>query len=83
MEKCKLTQVPCRAAIVETINANKNRYSLQRTYELAKLFQLAETDFLSLSKEDQKKYFVIRDILRTNDLKTLQRIGYFVNALLK
>ena len=35
MERCALTQVPCREAIAEIVAENKNRYFLQRTYEVA------------------------------------------------
>ena len=38
MERCALTQVPCREAIAEIVVENKNRYFLQRTYEVAKFF---------------------------------------------
>lgn len=38
MKKCTLTQVPCRKAIAEVVKANKNKKSLQLTYEVAKLF---------------------------------------------
>ena len=37
MERCNLTQRPCREAITEVIKTNKNRKSLQLTYEVAKL----------------------------------------------
>ena len=41
MEKCNLTQVPCRKAIMDVVQANKDRRSLQHTYELAELFRIA------------------------------------------
>ena len=41
MKKCTLTQVPCREAIMEVVQSNKDRRSLQHTYELAELFQVA------------------------------------------
>ena len=41
MKKCTLTQVPCREAIMEVVQSNKDRRSLQHTYELAELFQTA------------------------------------------
>lgn len=31
MEKCNLTQVPCRKAIMDVVQANKDRRSLQHT----------------------------------------------------
>ena len=37
MEKCNLTQVPCREAIMKVVQNNKDRRSLQHTYELAEL----------------------------------------------
>lgn len=51
MEKCKLTQVPCRNEIERIIKRNKNRYSLQTTCEIAKLFQSAfdDDDYKDLS----------------------------------
>ena len=44
MERCDLTQVPCRKAIAEVVKANKSKKSLQLTYEVAKLFQIVMTD---------------------------------------
>ena len=41
MEKCNLTQVPCRKAIMDVVQANKDRRSLQHIYELAELFRIA------------------------------------------
>lgn len=38
MERCNLTQVPCRKAILEVVKANKNKKSLQLTYQVAKRF---------------------------------------------
>lgn len=37
MKRCDLTQVPCRKAIAEVVEANKNRYFLQRTIEAAEI----------------------------------------------
>ena len=37
MERCLLTQNPCRKAIAEIVKANKNRYFLQRTLEAAEI----------------------------------------------
>lgn len=39
MERCLLTQNPCRKAIAEIIKANKNRYFLQRTLEVAEIIE--------------------------------------------
>ena len=83
MEKCNLTQRPCRSAITEVIEANKNRASLQWTYELAKLFQVADSEHPDLSEEDWKRYFIILDVLRMDDLKSLSYISVYVNALIK
>ena len=59
MEKCTLTQIPCRKAIVDVVQANKDRRSLQHTYELAELFQTAcssNETFMELSEEDQERF---------------------------
>ena len=65
MEKCNLTQVPCRKAIMDVVQANKDRRSLQHTYELAELFRIAcsgNEAFMELSEEDQERFWLITDI---------------------
>ena len=52
MEKCNLTQVPCRKAITEVVKANKNKKSLQLTYEVAELFRIVMTDENSTLSKD-------------------------------
>ena len=70
MEKCKLTQVPCRKAIMDVVQTNKDRRSLQQTFELVKLFQMVVSDQAStLSEEDWERYFIIMK------LKTLKFRG--------
>lgn len=83
MEKCKLTQRPCRSAIKEVIEANKNRASLQWTYELAKLFQVADSEHPDLGEEDWERYFIILGVLRMDSPKSLRYISAYVNALIK
>ena len=66
MERCKLTQRRCRKEIIEIINANKCRSSLQNTHYLAKLFQLADADwekFKQLPEIDQERFWLILHIL--------------------
>ena len=48
MERCTLTQRPCRDAITKVIKANKDRYFLQRTLEVAEIFRQG-------SKEETRK----------------------------
>ena len=68
MERCTLTQRPCRKAIAEVVEANKNKKSLQLTYQVAKLFQIVMTNENStLSKEDWKRYLIITCLLYTSD----------------
>ncbi len=83
MKKCTLTQVPCRKAIAEVVKANKNKKSLQLTYEVAKLFQIVMTDENStLSKEDWKRYFIITKLFMISDLRHLECIDSFTNGLM-
>ena len=83
MERCTLTQRPCRKAIAEVIKANKNKKSLQLTYEVAKLFQIVMTDKNStLSKEDWKRYFIITKLFMIKDLRRLESIDSFTNGLM-
>ena len=83
MEKCKLTQVPCRNEIERIIKRNKNRYSLQTTCEIAKLFQSAfdDDDYKELSDEDYARFGIISDIMRVNDLKSLTSIRDVVTPM--
>ena len=85
MERCELTQVPCREAIMEVVQNNKNRRSLQHTYELAELFQVAWSSneaFMELSEEDQERFWLIIDALMMNDLEDLKRVHNLANYLM-
>lgn len=86
MERCKLTQRPCRKEIIEIINANKCRNSLQHTHYLAKLFQLADADwevFKQLPEIDQERFWLILHILRTDDLEEIEMTHSFASALFR
>ncbi len=83
MERCNLTQVPCRKAILEVVKANKNKKSLQLTYEVAKLCQIVMTDENStLSKEEWKRYLIITKLFMIRDLRRLECIDAFTNGLM-
>ena len=75
MEKCNLTQVPCRKAIMDVVQVNKDRRSLQHIYELAELF-------MELSEEDQERFWLIIDALMMNDLEDLKRVHNLANYLM-
>ena len=85
MEKCTLTQVPCRDAIMEVVQNNKNRRSLQHTYELAELFRNACSSneaFMELPKEEQERFLLITDALMMNDMEDLKRVHNLANYLM-
>lgn len=85
MKKCTLTQIPCRKAIMDVVQANKNRRSLQHTYELAELFRVACSSneaFMELSEEDQERFGLIVDALMMNDLEDLKRVHSLANYLM-
>lgn len=85
MEKCTLTQVPCREAIMEVVQSNKDRRSLQHIYELAELFQTACSSneaFMELPEEDQERFLLITDALMMNDLEDLKRVHNLANYLM-
>lgn len=83
MEKCNLTQVPCREAIMEVVQNNKDKKSLQHTYELATIFQRAASDQASdLSEEDWQRYFIIK-LSMIDNLRHLKCIDAFANGLMK
>lgn len=85
MERCTLTQVPCREAIMDVVQANKNRRSLQHTYELAELFQIACSSneaLMELPEEDQERFLLITDALMMNDPEDLKRVHNLANYLM-
>ena len=85
MEKCNLTQIPCRKAIVDVVQANKDRRSLQHTYELAELFRTACSSheaFMELPEEEQERFWLITDALMMNDLEDLKRVHNLANYLM-
>ena len=85
MKKCTLTQVPCREAIMEVVQRNKDRRSLQHTYELAELFQRIHFCIHcmeELSEEDQERFWLITDALMMNDLEDLKRVHNLANYLM-
>ena len=85
MERCTLTQVPCRKAVMEVVQANKDRRSLQHTYELAELFQTACSSneaFMELPEEDQERFLLITDALLMNDLEDIKRVHNLANYLM-
>lgn len=75
MEKCTLTQVPCRNAIAETVKANKNRYFLQRTLEVAEIFLQGskEETFQKMSEEDEARFFLIWNVLMMDNAADVKR----------
>lgn len=84
MERCDLTQVPCRKAIAEIVKANKNKKSLQLTYEVAKLFQMVMSEENStLNSVDFKRFFLIEKLFMIESLKDFKYIDSFVNGLMK
>lgn len=83
MEDCKLTQVPCREAILEIVKANKNRTSLQHIYSIAKLFQRANSGQAELSEEDWERYILLIKLFMIEDLEVLQMINSFARGLMR
>lgn len=84
MERCTLTQRPCRKAIAEVVKANKDRYFLQRTLEVADIFlqgSKGETR-KKMSEEDEARFFLIWNVLimdNTDDIKrTLNLSNYLI-----
>lgn len=75
MERCDLTQVPCRKAITETVEANKSRYFLQRTYEAAKILLdgSKEESRMKMSEEDVERFFLIWSALMMDNADDIRR----------
>lgn len=75
MERCTLTQRPCRKAIAEIIKANKNRYFLQRTLEAAEILLKGskEETCRKMSEEDEARFFLILNVLMMDDTDDIKR----------
>ena len=84
MECCTLTQRPCRKAIAEVVKANKNRYFLQRTYEVAKILLEGsrEATLQEMPDEDRDRFFLIWNILVLNNSDDIGRILNLSNYLI-
>lgn len=84
MKRCDLTQVPCRKAIAEVIKENKNRYFLQRTYEVAKILLEGSrgSTLEKMSEEDRDRFFLIWNILSLNNGEDIRRILNLSNYLI-
>lgn len=84
MKRCDLTQVPCRKAIAEVIKENKNRYFLQRTYEVAKILLEGsrESTLQKMSEEDRDRFFLIWNILSLNNGEDIKRTLNLSNYLI-
>lgn len=84
MERCDLTQVPCRKAIAEVTKENKNRYFLQRTYEVAKILLEGsrEATLQEMSEEDRDRFFLIWNILSLNNGDDIRRMLNLSNYLI-
>ncbi len=82
MEECKLTQVPCRKAIIEAVETSRDRQILQHMYSIVKLLQDADLNFKELSEEDQERYFYLWDFFLL-DIKNLKAVNSFIRALLR
>ena len=83
MERCTLTQVPCRKAILEAVAENKNRYFLQRTYEAVKILLdgSKEETRMNMPEEDQARFFLIWNILCVNENDEIKKILSFSDCL--
>lgn len=84
MKRCDLTQVPCRKAIAEVIKENKNKYFLQRTYDVAKILLEGsrESTLRKMSEEDRDRFFLIWNILSLNNGEDIRRILSLSNYLI-
>lgn len=75
MERCTLTQRPCRKAITEVVEANKNRYFLQRTLEAAEILLQGskEETRKKMSEEDEARFSLIWNALMMDDTDDIKR----------
>ena len=84
MKRCDLTQAPCRNAIAEVVKANKNRYFLQRTLEVAEIFLQGskEETHKQMSEEDEARFSLIWNALIMNNVDDIKRTLNLSNYLI-
>lgn len=84
MERCTLTQRPCRKAIAEVVEANKNRYFLQRTLEAAEILLQGskEETRKKMSEEDEARFSLIWNALIMNNVDDIKRTLNLSNYLI-
>ena len=84
MERCTLTQRPCRKAIAEVVEANKNRYFLQRTLEAAEILLQGskEETRKQMSEEDEARFSLIWNALIMNNVDDIKRTLNLSNYLI-
>ena len=84
MERCTVTQRPCRKAIAEVVKANKDRYFLQRTLEVAEiLLQGSKGETREkMSEEDEARFFLIWNALIMNNVDDIKRTLNLSNYLI-
>lgn len=84
MERCLLTQNPCRKAIAEIIKANKNRYFLQCTLEVAEILLKGskEETRRKMSEEDEARFSLIWNALMMDDIDDIKRTLNLSNHLM-
>ena len=84
MERCTLTQRPCRKAIAEVVEANKNRYLLQRTLEAAEILLQGskEETRKKMSEEDEARFSLIWNALIMNNVDDIKRTLNLSNYLI-
>lgn len=84
MERCLLTQNPCRKAIAEIVKANKNIYFLQRTLEAAEILLKGskEETRRKMSEEDEARFSLIWNALMMDDTDDIKRTLNFSDYLM-
>ena len=84
MKRCDLTQVPCRKAILEVAEKNKNRYFLQRTLEVAEILLQGskEETRKKMSEEDEARFSLIWNALIMNNVDDIKRTLNLSNYLI-
>ena len=84
MKRCDLTQVPCREAIAKVAKANKNKYFLQRTLEVAQIFLQGsrEETHRKMSEEDEARFSLIWNALIMDNVDDIKRTVNLSNYLI-
>lgn len=84
MEKCNLTQIPCRKQSWKLFRTTRteDHYSTPMSWQNFQVACSSHEAFMELPEEEQERFWLITDALMMNDLEDLKRVHNLANYLM-